>query len=61
MHSENEITYIFVEKHILTMGIFSGKGVRVNSSILVYHFKQHALLFCSTWMTSCMHLEKREG
>ena len=25
------------------------------SSILVYHF------FCSTWMTSCVHFEKREG
>ena len=28
------------------------------SSILVYHFLQHAWHFCSTWMTSLMHIEK---
>ena len=31
------------------------------SSILVYHFLQHAELFGSTWMTSRMHIKKREG
>ena len=31
------------------------------SSILVYHFCKHALHFCSTWMTSRMHIEKRGG
>ena len=37
----------------------SYKSSMVNSSILVYHFLQHALLFCSTWMPSFVHLKKR--
>ena len=32
-----------------------------DSSILVYYFFQHAQDFCSTWMTSLMHIEKRGG
>ena len=28
----------------------------IMSSILVYHFLQHALFFCSTWMTSFVHI-----
>ena len=31
----------------------------VKSIILVYHFLQHAKLFCSNWMRSCVHLKKR--
>ena len=29
------------------------------SSLLVYNFLQHAYIFCSTWMTSCMQYRKR--
>ena len=31
------------------------------SSILVYHLWKHAMHFCSTWMMSQMHIEKRKG
>ena len=32
-----------------------------DSSIHVYQNLQHALVSCSTWMTSCVHLKKRRG
>ena len=31
------------------------------SSILVYLFLQHAVLFCSIWLTSCVQFEKNRG
>ena len=33
----------------------------VDSSMIVYHFLHHAQQFCSSWMTSRMHNEKRRG
>ena len=39
----------------------SANTVNLHSSILVYHFWKHAYHFCSTWMTSGMHIEKRGG
>ena len=39
----------------------SRKIILTQSSIHVYQNLQHAELFCSTWMMSCVHLEKREG
>ena len=30
-------------------------------SIRVLYFVRHAAYFCSTWMTSCVHLKKLEG
>ena len=40
----------------LDFGSFANK-----SSILVYLFLQHAVHFCSTWMTSCVQFVKNEG
>ena len=40
---------------------FSQRVLGVMSSIHVYLFLQHVVHNCSTWMTSCVQFEKKEG
>ena len=47
-----------VDAYIIFGGGLVSPGV---SSILVYLFLQHVVHICSTWMTSCVQLEKNEG
>ena len=44
------------------MSLIQGRYHKISfSSILVYHFLLCAQHFCSTWMTSQIHFEKKKG